>query len=395
MQISQTSAMKIVTEINSIINRDVNMMDDKGIIIASTDRSRLGTYHAGAKKLIQDSLCELIISTDDQYEGTKKGINLPILIEGDIVGVIGVTGKWEEVGKYGQIIKKMTEILLLDTYTKDQKRIRADIRNQFIEDWLFDDSKNNNEMFAERGLRLGIDITLPRQVMIVAVKSEDRYLIDSVTGQQMARQVEEAVNHIVRSESANVYYKSAFKLACIISQRSDEKLRQLAERISGEVEQVCGFRPAIGIDSSTADCRQMYQAYSRAEKAMKAALCAGGGNIRFYSDINLEIFINEIPSVLRGEFIHKVFRQCTDEEIDQWISILNVYFECNGSINQCSQQLYLHKNTIQYKLRKLSECTGYDPRNLSDAALYYIAMAFYNSLAEEVKLGRPLKAYKA
>ena len=391
MQISKVSAMKIVTEISSIINRDVNMMDDNGIIIASTDKARLGSYHAGAKKLIQDSLKEIIIATDDQYEGTKQGINLPILFDGNIVGVIGVTGNWEEVGKYGQIIKKMTEILLLDTYTKDQKRIRADIRNQFIEEWLFNDSKNNNETFAERGLRLGIDISLPRQVMIVAVKRENRH-IDSVTGQQMAREVEEVVSHIVRSESANVYYKSVFKLACIISQRSNEKLRQLADRISGEVEQSCGFRPAIGIDSSTADSHQMYQAYSRAEKAVKAALCAGENDIRFYSDINVEIFINEIPSALRAEFIHKVFQTYTDEEIDQWISILKVYFECNGSINRSSQRLYLHKNTIQYKLRKLSECTGYDPRSLSNAALYYIAIAFYNSLAEEAKLGRSLKA---
>jgi carbohydrate diacid regulator len=252
MQISKTSAMQIVTEISSIINRDVNMMDDKGIIIASTDKARLGAYHAGAKMLVQDSLNELIISTDEQYEGTKQGINLPILFEGNIVGVIGVTGKWEEVEKYGQIIKKMTEILLLDTYIKNKQRIHADIRNGFIEEWLFEDSKNINEEFAERGMVLGINITLPRQIMIIAVNSHN-HSFDLVENQKMSQLVEEIIYRIIRNERDNVYYRSVSKIACIITQRSEAQLRRLAKRICDEVERGCSFRPAIGIDSIPAD----------------------------------------------------------------------------------------------------------------------------------------------
>ncbi|MGD8401315.1 MAG: sugar diacid recognition domain-containing protein [Bacillota bacterium] len=387
MQISKTSAMQIVTEISSIINHDVNMMDDKGIIIASTDKARLGTYHAGANMLVQNSLNELIISTDEQYEGTKQGINLPILFEGNIVGVIGVTGKWEEVGKYGQIIKKMTEILLLDTYIKNQQRIHADIRNGFIEEWLFEDSKNINEEFAERGMLLGINITLPRQIMIVAVNSHN-HSFDLVANQKMSQLVEEIIYRIIRSESDNVYYKSVSKIACIITQRSEAQLRRLAEHICEEVERGCFFRPAIGIDSIPVDYHRIYHTYRRAEKALRNAISAGEGAIRFYSDLNIEILVDEIPNTLKTEFIHKIFRDCTDEEIEQWISILNVYFECNGSIARCAQRLYLHKNTIQYKLRKLSEYTGYDPRNLSKVPLYYMAIAFYNSLSGEEKFGR-------
>ena len=62
------------------------------------------------------------------------------------------------------------------------------------------------------------------------------------------------------------------------------------------------------------------------------------------------------------------------------VSILRVLYECDGSINQAAEQLYLHKNTLQYKLNRLREKTGYDPRKLSSAPYYYLAIAFYESM---------------
>jgi carbohydrate diacid regulator len=126
----------------------------------------------------------------------------------------------------------------------------------------------------------------------------------------------------------------------------------------------------MGIIGFGPDYHRIYHTYRRAEKALSFAISAGEGSICFYSDLDIEILVDEIPRTLKTEFIHKIFRDCTDEEIEQWISILKVYFECNGSIARCAQRLYLHKNTIQYKLRKLSKCTGYDPRNLSKVPLY-------------------------
>ena len=55
MLISHESAMRIVTEVSSVIHHDVNMMDEQGMIIASTDPARLGTFHGGALRLLKVS----------------------------------------------------------------------------------------------------------------------------------------------------------------------------------------------------------------------------------------------------------------------------------------------------------------------------------------------------
>ena len=108
MKLSEQNATKIVTRISEIIGQHVNMMDEKGVILSSTNPKRIGTFHGGAAKLIKEKLDILIIEDDNQFEGARKGINLPLMLYGNVVGVIGVTGEHAEVVKYVQIVKNMT-----------------------------------------------------------------------------------------------------------------------------------------------------------------------------------------------------------------------------------------------------------------------------------------------
>lgn len=171
VKISKDTARSIVAEVSSAIGKNVNLMDETGCIIASTNKNRIGTYHSGAKKIIAEGLDRLDVYTDDEYSGAKMGVNVPLNFDGEVIGVIGITGEWNEVGKYGQIIKKITEILILDSYVKEQKIIGETMVNRFIEGWLFEDSQNLGSSFEERGISLGIDVSLPRRVILLAPRS--------------------------------------------------------------------------------------------------------------------------------------------------------------------------------------------------------------------------------
>ena len=106
MRLSRTNAEKIVKELNTVIDQSVNMMNEEGIIIASTDQERVGQIHEGARKIIEQNLEELVIRQEDVYEGSLEGVNYPITIGGEVIGVVGLTGPVQEVAKYGQITKK-------------------------------------------------------------------------------------------------------------------------------------------------------------------------------------------------------------------------------------------------------------------------------------------------
>ena len=92
MKISPKTAMIIVRELKSIIKYDLTFMDTSAHIIACTDENRIGSYHAAAQKMLDEHLSILVVNSDDEYEGTRKGVNTIIEIEGNVVAVVGVTG---------------------------------------------------------------------------------------------------------------------------------------------------------------------------------------------------------------------------------------------------------------------------------------------------------------
>ena len=114
MQLSRRSAQQIVEQIGKLVRQNINLMDESGHIIASTDPKRIGSFHQGAYRIISERLPELYITPEMETPSVRQGINLPLEVKGKVVGVIGITGGYQEVFSYGQIVKKMTEILIAE-----------------------------------------------------------------------------------------------------------------------------------------------------------------------------------------------------------------------------------------------------------------------------------------
>ncbi|MEG0693526.1 MAG: sugar diacid recognition domain-containing protein, partial [Oscillospiraceae bacterium] len=325
---------------------------------------------------------ELVIQGEHEYIGSKAGINLPVVIQDEIVGVVGVTGPYLQVVKYGQIIKKMTEILLRDHSYREQKELDDNIRSRFINEWLCVDIRNINPALATRGLSLGIDITIERRIMVMTVFASDES--DIMKTQKIFDHAGKIISRIMSEDKNNVVLKSTTNIICAVSANNDRGMRQLANRIKNEVEKSNNVKLAIGIDSQINHYTFIHTAYLKATKALQACLRTQEKEIRFYDNINMEIFSSEIPEMVKEEYIRKIFKGYTAMEIAQWIIILETFYKEEGSITATAQKLFIHKNTLQYKLKKLYEQTGYDPRSIHYSSLYYNAIYFYRDIQKNV-----------
>ena len=125
------------------------------------------------------------------------------------------------------------------------------------------------------------------------------------------------------------------------------------------------------------------KAYLKANKASHACI-ARNDYIVLYKDINMEIFMAEIPTTIKEEYLYKIFPDCSFEKMRSWIIILEAYFYSEGSISKAAEKLFMHKNTLQYKLIKLKECTGYDVRLPSNSAVFYIAILFFHDVRKNL-----------
>lgn len=248
MYISQTAAQNIVDEIGREIKEHVNLMNEEGYIVASTDPLRIGMLHDGARKIIKESLSELYITSEMETRTTRKGINLPITIDGEIVGVIGITGERERVAGYGNIVRRMTEIMVRDTLRKDSHRYARCVRYRFMEEWIAKSGTSYDRELIERGKRLGIDIEKPRRAIVFCFENY-QLLSGTLDGQRRLEEMEAAIRHFIAKEKDILYLREPPRQICLVRGCADERLRVVAEGVIRLVLERFGEIVFAGMDS--------------------------------------------------------------------------------------------------------------------------------------------------
>ena len=228
MYISEVIAQTIVEEISREIHENINFMDGEGRIIASTDPVRIGMLHEGAARVIRENLKELYITSEMENATTRKGINLPITINGEIVGVIGITGEKERVAGYGNIVRRMTEIMVEDSLLRDSRRYDRRVRYRFIEEWIARSGAVYDRNLIERGLRLGIDIEKPRRAIVIHF-ARYQMLSDTLEGQKHLEEMEASIRHFTEREKEILYLREPPKQVCLIDACNEDKLYKTAK----------------------------------------------------------------------------------------------------------------------------------------------------------------------
>ncbi len=377
MYISNRVAQSIVDEIGEEINEHVNLMDNQGKIIASTDESRIGNLHEGARRIIEEKLPELYITSEMATRTTRKGTNLPVIVGGEIVGVVGITGERERVVPYGNIVRKITEIMIEDSLRRDAKRYDQRMKNRFIEEWFQLSPQSYSRRFIARGKNLQIDIT--RSYRVVVFHFEDyQSLLDTLEGQKLIEEMEATVRRRMALEDGP-YLREPDNQFCLYPHCDTvtlkEKVESLIETIQAEFNQVM----VAGLDGNSGDKSNIHQARIEAEKALSMGILSRE-KVTCYDELDIELFLEEISKETMETYLEKFLSQIPKVKWAENMRIIENYFKYEGSLAKMSESLFMHKNTLQYKLKRLAEYTGKDIRKLSHAPAYYMALLFYKNM---------------
>ena len=92
------------------------------------------------------------------------------------------------------------------------------------------------------------------------------------------------------------------------------------------------------------------------------------------------MILTDISKNKSDEFIDQILGKLDKKELEEYAEILPIYGANNGSIYKAADALFIHKNTLQYKLNKLHKVTGYNPRELDKYAILSLAFKLHNIL---------------
>lgn len=352
---------KIIDVIKSMIDEQIIICDVDGIIIASTNQHRIGNYHEGAFKVI-NSKSYLIITEEmsTQLKGVKTGINLPLFFNKNVIGVIGITGEIEKVKPFGEIVRKMTELLINESYYTEQLEFEHRSIETFVFEWLH--SKNLNKSLRDRAAALELSLDGEKQVILMAIDKEDSTL---------QKDIWQYINSIIPKKDILVRWGNnrLFWIHTVNKQKSIKKnyLKQIKED--------CEHNFPLQLDIGVGQCvtpEHAHLSYEQALIALKYSVKNEG--ISFYAQLYLELCLQDISNKTKKEFIHRTIGNLKYNK--QLLQTLIVFFEEELSYQKSADNLYIHKNTLHYRLSRIEEITGFNPRKFSELICLYLAVTF-------------------
>lgn len=164
-------AQELVEATSSLVRgRTINVMNKEGIIIASTEKHRIGTFHAGAKWVI-DNGRPLAITKKQVilYPGAKEGYNLPIKSGDKIIGVVGIFGDPEDIMDLAHLLEVYaTKYFQLEALMQ-QRLIEREGRNRLLHLLIsFSDKESVQELMDA----MQIQFQYPLRVLVVSYDRE-------------------------------------------------------------------------------------------------------------------------------------------------------------------------------------------------------------------------------
>jgi carbohydrate diacid regulator len=363
MNISAKQAMNIVESLRDVIAHDINFIDLNSIIIASSNASRIGDFHEGSK-IVYDTQKALIIYGEDDYEGAKPGINLPVTFDDEIVAVIGITGEYDVIKKFSDVIVKMTEILIKEFYFRDQKEMKQE-NIRYIVELIINDLESPKAILKKAQL-LNIHLEHINKVAVMKLENiEHKY-------SNMRRLIQDSIKHRLSEHELVVNYQGDFIL--LLDQTDAHKLNNIMNYVTSKYS----IALSVGYSNSIDSFDKVYHGYLNAQRIADLAHKIGRFELVTLSDFDLELILLDVDKAIQETFIEKVFHKVDQDTLEQWHEMLMSFAKNNGSINATSEELFIHKNTLQYRLKKIKEVTGYDPRNLRDFTVLYLAILLQN-----------------
>ncbi len=335
--------------LKAISRADLCVLDTEGIVLAST--------FEGAEDFRESALSFAESPADSQVISGYQYFK--VLDENQLEYVLIVGGNGDDLYMVGKMAAFQIQSLLVayrERFDKDNF-----IKNLILDNLLLVDIYN-------RAKKLHIDTEARRVVLILEVNHEkENSSLELVRG--------------LFSTKSHDFITAVDEKSVIIVKELDEKegtaeIEAVAASILGVLPEERRDDAIIAYGTVVSEIREVSRSYKEARMALNVGkIFFAERKIIAYSSLGIGRLIYQLPIPLCKMFIKEVFEGKSPEDFDEeTLTTINKFFENSLNVSETSRQLYIHRNTLVYRLDKLQKTTGLDLRVFEDAITFKIAL---------------------
>ena len=164
---------------------------------------------------------------------------------------------------------------------------------------------------------------------------------------------------------------------------TSEDLERMAQRMEETLKNELFVKTVIGFGTVAEQLRELADAYKEAQTAIEVGkVFETEKTIVNYEKLGIGRLIYQLPTTLCEIYMNEVFRKNTIDSLDhETLFTINKFFENNLNVSETSRKLFVHRNTLVYRLEKIKKLTGLDLREFDHAIVFKVALMVRKYLA--------------
>jgi len=349
----------IILQMKEATDRTIGVLDNAGAIIACSDLSMIGKKRDSAAVKLNSQNESLILDEGYTYKVLAtfgNHFDYAVFVQGEDENASGLA--------------IMASIALNGAkQSHDEKHDKA----TFIKNIILDNILSGDIYIRARELHFPSDIPY----VVLLVRQEDKTdlgVIDIVQNMFPDRQRDFVINV---SETDIALVKEVKKGTNV------KELISLAKAIEDTINAELYIKTVIGIGTVSLHLRDLAGSFKAAQVAIEVGkVFDTEKSIIAYENLGIGRLIYQLPTTLCEMFLSEVFKKNTIDSLDsETIFTINKFFENNLNVSETSRKLFVHRNTLVYRLEKIKKLTGLDLREFDHAIIFKVALMVRKYLA--------------
>lgn len=364
--------------------RTVNIMDHNAVIIASSDHGRVGTFHQGAAEVMSSGKTVRIYKDAlARYEGAKEGVNLPIVLEGSLFGVVGIYGDPDEVQDMANLLCVYVRQHFENAAILRREHLQSELRTQLLKMIIYGQTgaaEDVRQLSSVVGAKMGA----PMRAIVVALRAGD----DAMNRRRVMDKLPELLASAGLLDAQGDIYGVADD--CFVWLHHTSQQRDFSQFLEAVHAAVCAGQPLWATTAAGEQCRQVAQLALSYREAFTIARSGHGG--RHCIDNNhtkLEYLMRTLHQTDDARFLAAMYQTLQNRfgrrDIDWVMTTVRTFYDCGGSVNRAAQLLHIHKNTLLYRMNKVFSLLGLEEENAFTRECFLQLLLLHHEQAQDAR----------
>ncbi len=350
-----------ILQMKEATDRTVGVINVSGVVCACTDTSMKGSVHDGAINALEEMIGSYLVFDGCTYK--------PIATPGArFEYVVFVEGEDEQA-------KSLAIMASLAVGNAKKYYDEKHDRTTFVKNIILDNILSGDIYMKANELRMPQEI--PHIVFLIRQTEHcDTAALDVVSNMFPDKQKDFVIS-ISENEIALVHEVSP-------SDKSQDFIK-IAEAVRDTLKSELLTKTEIGIGTVAFALKDLAVSYKEAQSAINVGkMFDTEREIMSYENLGIGRLIYQLPTTLCEMFLSEVFHDNSLEALDsETLMTIQKFFENNLNVSETSRNLFVHRNTLVYRLEKIKKITGLDLREFDDAIIFRVALMVKKYLSSQ------------